>query len=110
VVAQCHVAGLLKWNLTPSLALLLPRSEAATVSQLLLELPFVPLEPARLRMCTVQAQQLHPALLDRLPRVRSIVLYCVPVISTLQLALQDPTWITCKDCGATRLDTTCCQL
>jgi hypothetical protein len=46
------------------------RGDAAAIGQLLLELPFVPLEPARLRMCTVQAQQLHPALLDRLPRVR----------------------------------------
>jgi hypothetical protein len=51
----------------------LPRGDAAAIGQLLLELPFVPLEPARLRMCTVQAQQLHPALLDRLPRVRGDV-------------------------------------
>lgn len=42
------------------------------MAQLLLELPFVPMEPGRLRMCTAQAQQLHPALLDRLPRVRQI--------------------------------------
>lgn len=53
--------------------LCLRRGDAAAVGQLLLELPFVPLEPARLRMCTVQAQQLHPALLDRLPRVRGDV-------------------------------------
>ncbi len=39
------------------------------MAQLLLELPFVPLEAGRLRMCTAQARQLHPALLDRLPRV-----------------------------------------
>lgn len=47
----------------------LHRGEAAAVAQQLLELPFVPLEAGRLRMCSAQAQHLHPALLDRLPRV-----------------------------------------
>lgn len=47
------------------------RGEAAAVAQQLLELPFVPLEAGRLRMCSAQAQHLHPALLDRLPRVLS---------------------------------------
>mmetsp|Transcript_19713 Transcript_19713/g.59561 ORF Transcript_19713/g.59561 Transcript_19713/m.59561 type:complete len:809 (-) Transcript_19713:69-2495(-) len=45
------------------------RGEGGTVAQLLMELPMVPLEAGRVAMCSANARTLHPALLDRLPKV-----------------------------------------
>ncbi len=45
------------------------RGEGGAVAQLLVELPFVALEAGRVAMCSAQACSLHPALLDRLPKV-----------------------------------------
>ena len=74
------------------------RGEGGAVAQLLVELPFVALEAGRVAMCSAQARSLHPALLDRLPKVppllrqqTSIVLAkehsppCTPVLPHMRL-------------------------
>ena len=60
------------------------------MAQLLLELPFVPLENGRVRMCTAQARQLHPALLDRLPKVRTFDVWTHVLGNERMAALPQP--------------------
>lgn len=67
------------------------RGEGGTVAQLLMELPMVPLEAGRVAMCSANARTLHPALLDRLPKVRPLFV-STRLIANLKKTAGDDRW------------------